>query len=349
MKQINTGIIGYGMSTTVFHAPFLHINPNFRISKIVERHDEKSKKDYPYVDVVRSADDVMTDKSIDLVVITTPNEYHYSLAQQALLAGKHVILEKPFTITSDEADDLMKTARQKKLVLSVYQNRRLDGDFLTIRKIIDEGFLGKLVEYESHFDRFRNYFKQNWREKDVPGSGILYDLGPHLIDQALQLFGSPESITADIRTQRAGGVANDQFELLLHYEYLKVTLKAGMLVREPTPRFQLYGTKGTFIKYGLDPQEGDSKNGISPLNPKWGVDDPDHWGTLNTDINDLHFKGKVETLRGCYEKFYENIYDVIVNNEELLVKPEEARDVIKIIELAFKSDNEKRTIPFESY
>jgi len=346
--KINTGIIGYGMSAQVFHAPFIHANPNFKISKIVERHKQKSKEEYPYIDVVSSADDLFQDESIQLVVITTPNESHYSLAKNALSAGKHVIIEKPLTITSKEANDLISIANDNGLILSVYQNRRWDGDFLTVKKILNQGSLGKLVEYESHFDRFRNYFKPDaWREKNVPGSGILYDLGPHLIDHALQLFGNPNEVTADIHIQREGGQTDDHFEVKLHYDQLKVTLKAGMLVREPSPRFLLYGTQGTFIKYGLDPQEADSKSGMSPLHPNWGVDDQSNWGTLNTNINGLHFRGKIETLRGCYQKFYENIYEVITNKKTLAVKPEEARNVIKIIEFAFQSSREKKTITFQ--
>lgn len=346
MRQINTGIIGYGMSTTVFHAPFLHVNPKFKISKIVERHDKKSQKDYPYVDVVTTAEDLLKDKNIELVVITTPNKYHHDLAKKALISGKNVILEKPFTVTTEEADDLIKIAQDQNLLLTVYQNRRWDGDFLTVKKILDDGYLGKLVEYESHFDRFRNYFKQDaWRESNEPGSGILYDLGPHLIDHALQIFGLPQIITADIRKQRQG-VTDDQFEIILHYDQLKVTLKSGMLVREPSPRFLLYGTQGTFVKYGLDPQEEDSNNGISPLDPDWGVDKESNWGTLNTDIKGLHFHGNIETLRGNYQLFYENIYEAITQKKKPAVLPEEARNVIKIIELSFKSCRENRSIPF---
>jgi predicted dehydrogenase len=348
MQQIKTGIIGYGMSAQVFHAPFLHSNPNFKISKIVERHKQKSKEDYTYVEVVSSTDDLIYDESIQLIVITTPNVTHYPLAKNALLAGKHVIIEKPFTISSEEADDLISIANDHNLILSVYQNRRWDGDFLTVKKILNQGYLGKVVEYESHFDRFRNYFKPDaWRENNVPGSGILYDLGPHLIDHALQLFGNPNEITADIRIQREGGQTDDQFEVKLHYDKLIATLKAGMLIREPSPRFLLYGTQGTFIKYGLDPQEADSKSGMTPIHPSWGVDKQSKWGTLNTNINGLHFRGNIETLRGCYQKFYENIFEAITNKEALAVKPEEARNVINIIELAFQSSREKKTVAFQ--
>ncbi len=347
MRTINSAIIGYGLAAKVFHAPFLHTNPGFNLSKVLERHSEESKKDYPTVEVVKTTEALLDNDSVDLVVITTPNQFHFPLAKQALLSGKHVVIDKPFTVTTSEADELIKIARENNLVLSVYQNRRWDGDYLTVRKILKEGYIGDLVEYESHFDRFRNYLKPDaWREGDAPGSGLFYDLSPHLIDQSLQLFGYPEELFADIKTQRDGGKTDDQFELILFYNKLKVTLKAGLLAKEPGPRFRLYGTQGSFVKYGEDPQEIDSKGGMSPLDPNWGIDDKTQWGTLNTEKNGIHFRGKIETSRGCYQKYYENIYDAIVHQKELNVKPEEARDVIKIIELAFQSNREKRTVKF---
>ncbi len=345
MSPINTAIIGYGLAAKVFHAPFIHTNPGFNLYKVLERHREESKKDYPSVEVVKTTEELLGDNTLDLVVITTPNQFHFPLAKQALLSDKHVVIDKPFTVTTAEADELIKIAKENNLVLSVYQNRRWDGDFLTARKIIEERYIGDLVEYESHFDRFRNYFKPDaWREGEAPGSGLFYDLSPHLIDQSLQLFGKPDELFADIRTQREGGISDDQFELILFYKRLKVTLKAGLLAKEPGPRFRLYGTQGSFVKYGEDPQEVDSKGGMSPLDPNWGIDDKTQWGTLNTEQNGLHFHGKIETMRGCYQEYYENIHDAIVDKKELIVKPEEARDIIKIIELAFRSSREKRAV-----
>lgn len=347
MTPIKAAIIGYGMAAKVFHAPFLDTNPGFNLCKVVERHRDESKKDYPDVEIVRSTDELLADDSISLVVITTPNKFHFPLAKQALLSGKNVVIDKPFTVTTEEADELIKIAHDNELILSVYQNRRWDGDFLTVKKIINDGYLGDPVEFESHIDRFRNYLKPKaWRESDEPGSGLFYDLSPHLIDQSLQLFGTPDELFADIRTQREGGKTDDQFELILYYKKLKVTLKAGMLAREPGPRFRLYGTQGSFVKYGEDPQEADSKGGMSPLDPNWGKDDENHLGTLNADQNGLHFQGKIETLRGCYQKYYENIYEAIANKKEPAVKPEEARDVMKIIELAFRSNHVKKTLKF---
>ncbi len=346
-EPIKVGLVGFGMSAQVFHAPFLDVHPKFKITKVVERHDQKSKVKYPYVEVVRDISDLLDDPGIDLVVITTPNTTHLPLAKAALEAGKNVVLEKPFTISTHDADQLIKLADEHQLVLSVFQNRRWDGDFLTVQKILELGYLGRLVEFESHFDRFRNYQKRNaWREENLPGSGILYDLGPHLIDQTLVLFGLPEAVTADIRYQRDGSQTDDQFEIILHYPNLKVTLKAGMLVREPLPRFILLGTQGSFVKYGLDPQETELKQGSTPAGSDWGRDTPECWGTLNTEINGLHFDGKIETEAGCYQKFYENIYAAIVKKKTPAVTSLQARNTIRIIELAFQSDDERRTIKF---
>ncbi|MEP6682224.1 MAG: Gfo/Idh/MocA family oxidoreductase, partial [Parafilimonas sp.] len=283
---------------------------------------------------------------IDLVVIATPNDSHHSLAKQALLAGKNVVVDKPFTITTADADDLIKIAKQQNKILSVHHNRRYDSDFKTVKKVLDENLLGKLVEFESHYDRFRNFLKPNaWREKDEPGSGILYDLGSHLIDQPLVLFGFPQAITADIRVQREGTKATDNFELILHYPNLKVTLKAGMLVSQPLPRYILLGDKGSFIKYGLDVQEVALKAGLTPYTKSdWGIEHESVWGNLVTEINGVHFSGKVQSEVGDYRGYYENVYNAIVDNTPLDVTAEHARNIIRVIELAMQSNDERRTV-----
>lgn len=345
MKKINVGVIGFGMSAQVFHLPFLKADSHFNLVKILERSDNKSSILYPDIETVKDIESILSD-DIDLVVVTTPNLTHYDFCKKALLANKHVVVEKPFTVSSEQAEELINLAKERNLILSVYHNRRFDGDFLTIKNIIENNILGRLVEYESHFDRFRNYTKDNWRELDQAGSGILYDLGSHLIDQAITLFGLPESVYADIRIQRDKSSTDDNFEIILNYPDLKVSLKAGMLVREPLPRFILNGTNGSFIKYGLDPQEEMLKNGHKPIGDNWGKDNEANWGTLNTEINNLHFRGKVETVQSSYADYYKNIYQAINVHEELNVKPEQAKNVIRIIETAIKSNNEKRNILF---
>ncbi len=348
MGEMKVGLIGYGMAGRVFHAPVMAAVPYLRLAKVVERRGQTSRERYPAVEVVREATTLFEDEEIELVVVATPSASHFELARQALLAHKHVVVDKPFTLTAAHAQELIDLARQQNKIVSTFHNRRWDGDFQTVRQIVKQGCLGRLVEYESHFDRFRNYFspERAWRETAGPGGGVLFDLGPHLIDQALVLFGLPLRITADIRSQRDAGKADDQFELILHYDGLKVTLKAGLLVRQPGPRFALHGTEGSFVKYGVDPQEEALKGGRSPREPDWGVEPETAWGTLNTQIGSLHFQGKIETVPGCYQSYYENVYQAIRGEAELLVKPEEARNTIRIIELAVQSNAEKRTVAF---
>jgi predicted dehydrogenase len=283
-----------------------------------------------------------------LVAIGTPNTSHLELTKQALLAGKHVIVEKPFTITSTDADELIALAKEKKLVLTVNHTRRFDSGHNTIKKVLKSGMLGRLVEYEVHYDRFRPQLREGaWREKDLPGSGILYDLGAHLIDGSLDLFGEPQEVTAMIITQRPGLKVDDNFELILTYPGLKVTLKAGMLVKELGPTYQLFGDKGTFIKYGTDVQEAALLKGLRPENtPNWGEEPPEIWGKLYTDYEGLSLNCQVKSEKGRYQDIIDNIYKAINGEAEVAITPEQARTVIRIIELAFESNRQKKTLPY---
>lgn len=347
VDEISVGLIGYGMAARVFHAPVMQSVPRLKLKKVVERHGDEACARHPTVEVVRDAAALFQDAEIALIVIATPNISHFDLARQSLLAGKHVVVEKPFTTTSEQAERLIDLSRRQNRLLSVHQNRRWDGDFQTVKKILGGQLLGRLVEYESHYDRFRDYQRPKaWREEAGEGSGILFDLGPHLIDQAQVLFGLPQRITADIRIQREFATAVDNFELILHYDNLKVTLKAGMLVREQSPRFILHGTKGSFIKYGFDPQEESLKRGGTPRAPNWGEEPRELWGTLRTQLGGLHLEGQVQTIAGCYQAYYQNIVDAIEGREELAVKPEEARNTIRIIEAALQSSEQQCTLPF---
>lgn len=344
-EEIGVGLIGYGMAGRVFHAPVIESVSPLRLKKVVERHGDAARARYPYTEVVRDVDALLRDEEIKLVVVATPNASHFELARQSLLAHKHVLVEKPLTTTSDEAGELIKLARAQNRLLSVNQNRRWDGDFLTVKRLLEEKLLGRLVEYESHFDRFRNQRREGaWREDAGAGAGILFDLGSHLIDQAQVLFGTPRALTADIRTQRDDARADDYFELRLDYDDLKVTLKAGMLVREPCARFILHGTQGSFVKHGFDPQEDALKRGLTPAAPGWGEETREHWGTLDAHIGGLRFAGQTETLAGCYQALYRNIVDAIDGCAELAVRPEEARNTIRLIELARQSNAEQRTV-----
>jgi predicted dehydrogenase len=342
---IKVGLASFGMSGKVFHAPLIKSHPGFLLKSVVERSKNESQKVYPEVQVVRSFEELLRDQTIDLVVVNTPDNTHATFAMKALEAGKHVIVEKPFTQTISEGEKLIEFAHKKNLLLSVFQNRRWDGDFLTVKEIISKGLLGRLVEFESHFDRYRNFIQANtWKEEPSSGTGTLYNLGSHMIDQAIVLFGMPEAVYADLRILRTGGKIDDSYDLKLYYPNIKVTLKGCYLAREAGARYMLNGTLGSYVKYGLDPQEDDLKNGISLLNANWGKEPEEKWGLLNTDIDTLHFYGKIETKPGNYMAYYNNIYNAITQNEPLQVKAEEALNVIKIINSAISSSTEKMLV-----
>jgi predicted dehydrogenase len=346
-KIIQVAIIGFGLSGRVFHAPFLHVHPGFAIRKVVERNTSKSKEFYPYVEVVKDYKNVLRDPEIDLVVICAPNSLHHALVTESLLAGKHVIIEKPFTPTSAEAEQLISLTVSTGQKLFVYQNRRWDGDFLTIKNILQNNYLGDIKEYEAHFDRYRPvYNAASWKDENVPASGILYDLGSHLIDQALQLFGKPQCIFADIRRQRNGSPVDDYFDVQLFYDGFKAILKAGMIVKIPGPRYIIHGNKGSFVKYGIDPQEAALKNGLMPGQKDWGKEPVEDYGHLTGEIDGNPFDGKIPTFAGDYSGFYENVFQVLINGKDMAVKPEEARDIIRVIELAYESAEKKKMIEF---
>jgi len=337
-RVINTAIAGFGLSGKAFHAPFLHLHKGFALKKVLERHHEKSKEQYHDVTVVRQMDEILKDKEIDLVVICTPNVYHYEMVKSCIEAGKHVVIEKPFTHSYKEALELTELAGKKNVKLFPYQNRRWDGDFLTIKKILKSGALGDIQYYEAHFDRYSPDRKRAaWRDEELPGSGVLYDLGPHLIDQALQLFGSPESIEAVIQSQRDGSKVDDYFLISMYYPDKVAKVTAGMLVKDPGPRYIIHGNRGSFIKYGIDPQEAALRKGEMPDTEHWGEESPKTWGLVTIDYDDdLNFNGHVETEPGNYMAFYDNVYDVLTKGEKQAVKPTEAAEVIRIIEMAFE-------------
>lgn len=352
MQIVNAAIIGFGFGGRVFHAPFISATEGMRISKIMtssEKNRDLANRQYPEVALVKRYEEVLADPNIELVVIAIPNHLHKDYASAALNAGKHVVVEKPFTVTTSEADQLIALAKEQKKLLTVYHNRRLDSDFRTIQKIIDGKMLGRVVEFEARYDRFRNYIKDSWKQTQVPGGGILYDLGAHLIDQALTLFGMPKDIYADLRLQRTEAVATDNFELILSYPGIKVSLKAGMLVREKGPRYSVFGTKGTFLKYGMDVQESALLSGLTLGDTnQWGKESEDSWGLLHTEIGGLTFKGKVESEPGDYRLFYQNLYAAISGSEKLLISPDSARAVIRVIELAKESNAAGKRIPCKS-
>ncbi len=339
MDPIKTGIASYGMSGMVFHAPLLHVNPGFDIVKIVERSYKGSKERYPNVDIAPSYEALLQDKKIELIIVNTPDATHFEFCKKAIEAGKHVVVEKPFTIKYADAVTLVELSKRNGKMLSVFQNRRWDGDYLTVKKVIEGNLLGRLVSFESHFDRYRNFIQPDtWKEEPNAGAEIVYNLGAHMIDQAYELFGVPKSVSADIGIQRTNGKVDDFYNIILRYDHLHASLKASYMVREEGPRYILHGTEGSFLKWGLDPQEADLKSGKYPNEPGWGVESKKFWGKLNTDQNGVHYTGRIETLPGNYQAYYENIYEVIRNGAELIVKPEQSLDLMRIIEGVIESN-----------
>lgn len=335
------------MSGLVFHAPLLHVNPGFDIVKIVERSYKGSKERYPYVSIAKSFDELLKDDRLELIIVNTPDVIHFDYCKQALEAGKHVVVEKPFTILVEEATQLIELSQKQGKLLSVFQNRRWDGDYLTIKKVVEEKLLGRLVSFESHFDRYRNFIQPNtWKEEPSAGAEILYNLGAHMIDQAYDLFGMPNSVSADIGIQRTDGKVDDFYNVVLRYDDIHASLKSSYMVRKEGPRFILHGTEGSFLKWGLDPQEADLKAGKYPNEPDWDLEPKKLWGKLNTDLNGLHFTGRIETMTGNYLSYYDNIYDAIRNNAELIVKPEQSLDLMKIIEGAIESNRKGNVVKF---
>jgi scyllo-inositol 2-dehydrogenase (NADP+) len=348
-KKYKIGLIGFSIGGQVFHAPFIVGNPSLQLYKVTARKPEQQQilaNKYPSAIAVQTVDEIIDDPLVDIVVVATSNDVHYTLTKRALDAGKHVVVEKPFTNTTAEADELIALAKQKGLILTVHHNARFHSDFKTVKKIIESKRLGSVVNYQARYDRFRNFLREGaWREQDLPGSGIHYDLGAHLIDQALQLFGKPDTVFADLRKQREHAKAVDDFEFILSYPTRKISLFGQMLAKEPTPRFAIYGLKGSFVKPGVDPQEAMLRSGALPHeNPDWGKEPEYTYGILNILENRQDIRETIPSEIGTGQDFYQNLAAVLRGEKELIVQPEQARDVIRILEAAEQSWEEQRVI-----
>jgi scyllo-inositol 2-dehydrogenase (NADP+) len=345
MQPINTALCSFGMSGWVFHAPFIHIHPCFNFYAVYERTKDIAKQKYPSVKTFRSLDEMLADESIELVIVNTPNATHYEFAKKALLAGKHVVTEKPFVIEIAEGEELIQLAKQKGKILSVYQNRRWDSDYKTVKKVVDDGLLGNIVEAEFHYDRYKEELSPKLhKEIPGPGAGALYDLGPHLIDQALHLFGMPEAVFADIQIMRAVSKVDDYFELLLYYPGLRVRLKSTYVAREAVPSFVVHGTKGSFLKTRGDVQEATLQQEISPKTEEWGTENETDCGLLHTEKNGKTIRKHIPSEQGSYMDFYHDLYGAIRKNKPLPVTAEEGLNVIRIIKAAFKSNEERKVV-----
>ncbi|TDP04033.1 Gfo/Idh/MocA family oxidoreductase [Flavobacterium sp. 245] len=343
MQKIKTALLSYGMSGKVFHAPFLDIHPGFELLGSWERSKKLIQEDYPYVKSYPSIDDLLAD-DVDLVIVNTPVGTHYEYAKKVLLAGKHAVVEKAFTTTVAEAEELTQIAKDKGLKLAVFQNRRWDSDFKTIQKIINEGVLGELVEAEFHFDRYNPLLSPKaHKETANDGAGVLKDLGPHIIDQAVCLFGSPKSVFGDIRYTRQNSLVDDWIDLLLIYENVRVRLKAGFFVREANPAYTIHGKKGSFLKPRGDVQEDELKIGEKPNLESWGTEPEEFQGLLHTEIDGKVIREKVPTLQGNYFSFFDGVYNSIINDTTEPVTGQDGVKVMQIIEAAIAS-NAQRTV-----
>ena len=370
-REIGVGVIGYGLGGSVFHAPFVSAVPGLRLAAIMQRTGDTAAKAYPATRIARSLDEVLADKSIDLAVVSTPNETHFVLAKRVLEAGKHVVIDKPFAATSEEARELGQLAKSKGLLAIPFHNRRWDGDFQTVRKLLQQGAIGRLVTFESHFDRFRPIPRENtWKEAENPANGMLFDLGPHLVDQVLALFGAPDSITASVRADRDETAIEDAFDITLHYpgkpgspasnlagvekngKGMLAHCRTSYLACDNAPRFLLHGTKGSFKKHGLDPQEpalvGGAKVPVLGSKEVWLQEKESAWGKLTVAPVPadpaMLVEHHVKTEPGDYRGFYANVRDAILGKAEPAVTPEDGYRVTKLLEMARASSKSGCTL-----
>lgn len=344
MQKIRTALLSYGMSGKVFHAPFISFHQGFELIGSWERSKKMIREDYPSVKSYTTMEALLED-DVDLVIVNTPVDTHYEYAKKVLLAGKHAIVEKAFTTTVAQAKELAVLAKERGVKLAVFQNRRWDSDFKTIQQIILEKKLGEIVEAEFHFDRYNPLLSpKSHKETANSGAGILKDLGPHLIDQALCLFGLPESVFADIRITREHSLVDDYIDILLYYSDFRVRLKAGFFIREAVPSYMIHGKKGTFLKPRGDVQEDDLKLGKKPNLDTWGKEPNSKEGILHTEIENDIFNAKVPTLQGNYYDFFDGVYNSILNDAPEPVTAQDGVHVMQIIEAAIQSSTEKKVI-----
>jgi scyllo-inositol 2-dehydrogenase (NADP+) len=347
--MIDVGLIGFGLGGKAFHAPVIAAVEGLRLAAVLQRHENAAAEIYPGVKVVRSVQELLAIESIKLVAISTPNDTHFSYAKACLEAVRDVVVDKPFTTTLAEAKELAELARKRARLLTVYQERRLDGDFATLKKLIADEELGRLVHFEETFDRCRAQVRDSWKEKVGPGCGVFWDLAPHLIDHALVLFGEPEALLADLRMERDGARNVDAFDVTFYYANgFRAVMSSTTLAPVARPHFRVRGTKGEFIKQGLDPQEALLRAGQSMGGESWGLEKPGEWGTLSTIVGDKTIEDKkVPSQRGDYRVFYENVRDVMLGKAEPLVTLEEALRVMYALELSEASSAESRVLPWK--
>lgn len=343
MSTLKVGLVGYGFAGATFHAPLIGYSGRTEVSAIASSQTEAAAKAWPQARIVADIDGLLADSAIECIVIATPNDTHFEFARRVLAAGKHVVVDKPVTLNASEARTLARMAADSKLLLAPFHNRRWDGDFRTLQALVVSGRLGHITHFESHFDRFRPQVRQRWRENALTGGGLLYDLGPHLIDQALTLFGAPQSLNATIGTYREHAQADDYVHLQLSYPDKQVVLHASALSALEVPRFVVHGRRGSYLKSGLDSQEDQLKAGLRPGQPGWGKNPP---GLIREVAGELDLRGELVTLDGAYEEFYRALAASIQDGAPFPVAADAAVSVAEILELARRSAEEGRRLPY---
>lgn len=336
--MLNVALCSYGMSGKVFHAPLITAEPRMHLHTVLQRNQPSALADYPQVNIVKTFDELIANPEIHMVVVNTPNEHHYPMAKAALLAGKHVVVEKPFTLSIAEGEELIALAHEKNRVLSVFQNKRLESDHLDAQQILQSGVLGRVVEVEWHYDRYRtNITHKKWKEDKLPGSGTWFDLGIHMVDSMLCLFGKPDAVYADMRSLRRAEGATDYFNTIFHYSDMRVLLRSSTYVSEKGPTVSIHGDKGSFLKFGQDVQESQMMRGIIPGMPGWAQPGEDNYGIVHTHNDGGSERKIIPGQRGCYEQYYHNIADAITGKAPLAFLPQQSLMGVELLLAAEQS------------
>ncbi len=323
--MLNVALCSYGMSGKVFHAPLISAEPGLKLHTILQRNEPTALADYPQVNIAKSFEEILANPEIQLVVVNTPNELHYPMAKAALQAGKHVVVEKPFTLSLLEGNELIALAESQQKILSVFQNKRLESDHLDAQKIIASGALGRIVEVEWHYDRYRtNVTHKKWKEDNLPGSGTWFDLGIHMVDSMLSLFGKPHAVFADMRSLRRIEGSTDYFNTIFYYDDMRVILRSSTYVSEKGATVAIHGDKGSFLKFGQDVQEGQMMRGLVPGMQGWAQPGEDNYGILHTNQDGESTRTKTAGQSGCYEHYYQNIAAAIKGECVLEFTPQQS-------------------------
>jgi predicted dehydrogenase len=350
---LRVAIIGYGLAGAVFHGPLVAATPGMAVAAIVTSNTERRaqvQRDFPSAAILSSAEEIWSQPSrYDLVVVAAANRAHVALGMAAIQAGLPVVIDKPIAASVADAERLISESKRAGVPLTVFQNRRWDGDFLTVRKLIAADLLGPVLRFESRFERYRPAPRPGaWRERPDPedAGGLLYDLGSHLIDQALVLFGAPSRVYAEVQIRRPGAQVDDDTFVALQFPHgVDAHFWVNVVVRVLGPRIHISGLRGSYVKYGLDPQEPALRAGMRPADAGWGLEPPEAWGRLSTDVEGVHVDGPVETLPGTYEQFYLLLRDALTRGTPLPVDPQEAVTTLRVIEAARRSARDGVTVP----